>query len=100
MNGMNALAVKVPTGSQVRIDVRASADGGVTIAVSTDEPPPPKLTPRQREIARLLASTGLSQKQIAAQLGITLGSVRTHAMAVFRAMGVHSRPELVTAWKE
>ncbi len=92
---LSPLSVRVPSGSNVRIDVRAGRDGTV-IAVSTDDPPTPTLTTRQREVTRMLASTGMSQKQIAEKLGITLGSLRTHAMAVYRAMGVHSRPELVT----
>ncbi len=83
-------------GAVLRIDVRTTAEG-VTVAVATDQAPrPPKLTPRQTEVARLMVSTGLSIKEIAAELGISEGSVRTHSTAIYRALGVRSRPELVT----
>jgi DNA-binding NarL/FixJ family response regulator len=52
------------------------------------------LTSRQREIAALLVGTGLSYKQIAARLDRSEGTVRTHTERIYRAFGVHSRPEL------
>ena len=63
------------------------------------DPPatPPALTPRQRDVAALLVRTGLSYKQIAAQLQVREGTLRTHAEHVYRALGVHSRAELTVA---
>jgi DNA-binding NarL/FixJ family response regulator len=58
---------------------------------------PSKLTPRQCDVAALLARTGLSYKQIAAQLQVREGTLRTHAEHVYRAVGVHSRAELTVA---
>lgn len=53
------------------------------------------LTKRQREIAiRLGARTGRSYKEIAVDLGLQEGTVRKHAEAIYRALGVHSRHEL------
>ena len=52
------------------------------------------LTERQREIAGLLAGSGLSYKEIAGRIGITEGTVRKHVEHIYRAAGVHSRAEL------
>lgn len=52
------------------------------------------LTPRQRDVAALLVETGLSYKQIAAKLHLSEGTIRTHTESIYRAAGVHSRPEL------
>ncbi|MFO0590327.1 MAG: helix-turn-helix transcriptional regulator [Polyangiaceae bacterium] len=54
----------------------------------------PPLTPRQRDVTALLVSTGLSCKEIAARLGLSEGTIRTHMERIYRAFGVHSRPEL------
>lgn len=53
------------------------------------------LPPRQREIAALLVESGLSYKEIAGKLALSVGTVRTHAERVYRTLRVHSRPELV-----
>jgi len=57
----------------------------------------PVLTPRQRDVAALLVGTGLSYKQIAAQLDLSEGTIRTHTERIYRAFGVHSRAELTVA---
>ena len=48
------------------------------------------LTPRQREILALVAS-GLSSPDVADQLGISPGTVKTHLTAVYRTIGVRNR---------
>jgi PAS domain S-box-containing protein len=58
--------------------------------------PPPHLTPRQVEVLRLLEQ-GRSTKQIAAELHLTIETVRTHIRRLFRALGVNSRLEAVAA---
>jgi PAS domain S-box-containing protein len=58
--------------------------------------PPPHLTPRQVEVLRLLEQ-GNSTKQIAAELHLTIETVRTHIRRLFRALGVNSRLEAVAA---
>ena len=62
-----------------------------------DEPPPaphPHLTPRQREILRLLEH-GRSTSQIAAELHLSIETVRNHIRHLMQALGVHSRLEAV-----
>jgi PAS domain S-box-containing protein len=58
--------------------------------------PPSHLTPRQVEVLRLLEQ-GHSTKQIAAELHLTIETVRTHIRRLFRALGVNSRLEAVAA---
>ncbi len=52
------------------------------------------LTPRQREILRLLAA-GLENKQIARRLGIGVHTVKTHVSRVLQKLGAASRTEAV-----
>jgi FixJ family two-component response regulator len=53
-----------------------------------------KLTPREFEVLRLVIA-GLLNKQIAAKLGITLRTTKTHRARVMQKMGVNSVAELV-----
>lgn len=52
------------------------------------------LTNREREVLELLAD-GLGNKQIAAQLGISTNTVKTHLEMLFEKLGVSSRAEAV-----
>ncbi|WP_147653358.1 response regulator transcription factor [Vulcaniibacterium gelatinicum] len=54
------------------------------------------LTGRQREIVRW-AARGLSNKQIARQLGISPETVKTHLHHIFEREGVHGRVALLAA---
>ena len=49
----------------------------------------PKLTTREREIARLLAQSS-SNKEMAAALGISIRTVETHRATLMHKLGVHS----------
>ena len=51
-------------------------------------------SPREREIVRLLAG-GKGNKEIAAELGITLRTVETHRRRIMMKMGFHSLTELI-----
>lgn len=57
------------------------------------------LTERQREIVRW-AARGMSNKQIARQLGISPETVKTHLHHVFAREGVHGRIELLAAHQD
>ncbi|MDP9277992.1 MAG: LuxR C-terminal-related transcriptional regulator, partial [Gemmatimonadota bacterium] len=52
------------------------------------------LSNREREILALLAD-GLANKQIAARLGISKNTVKTHLELLFDKLGVSSRAEAV-----
>jgi DNA-binding NarL/FixJ family response regulator len=49
-----------------------------------------RLTPRQQEVAALLAQ-GLSNRAIAAQLGVKAGTAKLHVAAVLNRLGVSTR---------
>jgi DNA-binding NarL/FixJ family response regulator len=49
-----------------------------------------QITPREREVLQMLAE-GLSNKEIAAKLHMSVDTERTHMMNILNKMGVHSR---------
>lgn len=55
-----------------------------------------KLTPRQEELLELLA-IGLSNREIATQLGITQGTVKQHLFILYRRLGVANRTKALVA---
>lgn len=52
------------------------------------------LTARERHVLGLLVE-GLSAREMAAQLGLSVNTVRTHMHRIFRKLGVHHRVEAV-----
>ena len=54
------------------------------------------LTVREREVLTLLAD-GLGNKQIAARLGISTNTVKTHLELLFEKLGVSTRAQAVAA---
>jgi DNA-binding CsgD family transcriptional regulator len=63
-------------------------------SMSADTLSAPVLTPRERDILALLAD-GLGNKQIAARLGISTNTVKTHLELLFDKLEVSSRTEAV-----
>ena len=59
-----------------------------------DDPPVPELTARQQEILQSL-TTGLTNKEIAQQLGIRRDSVEDHINTLFAKLGAANRTEAV-----
>jgi DNA-binding NarL/FixJ family response regulator len=53
-----------------------------------------QLTPRQREILKLL-HTGKPSKVIAAQMGIGLGTIKSHLHTLYSVMEVNTRSEAI-----
>ena len=53
----------------------------------------PSLTPRERELVELVRQ-GLRNRDIAAQLGVTEGTVKVYLHAIFDKVGVYNRTEL------
>jgi DNA-binding NarL/FixJ family response regulator len=75
--------------------------GPVVLAMVTDRRTRPErdrfvgdLTRRQRQILALLVR-GLSRREVAAELGLSPHTVRTHIRDMFATVGVHSTPSLV-----
>ncbi|MDQ6692006.1 MAG: helix-turn-helix transcriptional regulator [Candidatus Dormibacteraeota bacterium] len=56
-----------------------------------------RLTRRQAEIIALVAS-GLSDKQIATQLGVSPRTIQSHLDRLFLEHGFHKRTVAVAAW--
>jgi len=54
-----------------------------------------ELTPREQQVLQWLAG-GLSNRQIASQLGISEHTVKFHVGAIFSKLGAHGRTEAVT----
>ena len=59
-----------------------------------EDPPVPKLSPRQLEILASI-TRGLSNNDIAKQLGIGKASIKTHVLALFQKLGAANRAEAV-----
>jgi DNA-binding NarL/FixJ family response regulator len=53
----------------------------------------PRMTPRERQIVELVCR-GLKNKEIAAELSITPGTVKVHLMHIFEKAGVKDRFQL------
>jgi DNA-binding NarL/FixJ family response regulator len=49
-----------------------------------------QITPREKEVLQALAE-GLSNKEIAAKLHVSVDTERTHMMNILNKLGVHSR---------
>ncbi len=65
-----------------------------TPRLARDEDATPRLTPRQRQVLRLVAD-GKPMKEIAASLGVSLRTVETHKYEMMRVLRVQSNAELV-----
>lgn len=57
-------------------------------------PEPPMLTPREREVVQAIAE-GLSNKEIARRLGISVKTVEAHRGALMRKIGAHTVADVV-----
>jgi DNA-binding CsgD family transcriptional regulator len=80
----DVVLVAGPAGSESVVDGPAPRAGADDTALSN----------REREILALLAD-GLGNKQIAARLGISANTVKTHLELLFEKLGVSSRAEAV-----
>ena len=56
-----------------------------------------EFTPRQDQILSLIA-LGLTDKEIARRLGISLSTVKTHLRRMYEKHGFHSRGEALAKW--
>lgn len=56
-----------------------------------------RLSPRQEEVLRLIAD-GLTDKEIAARLGMRTRTVRTHLERLYARHGIHNRAGALRIW--
>jgi DNA-binding NarL/FixJ family response regulator len=79
----------------------ASVRGGTAALPAADAPDgaAPELTPREGELLEAL-DQGLRFKQVAARLGISEATAKTHGRNLFRKLGATSRAEAVHAARE
>jgi DNA-binding NarL/FixJ family response regulator len=63
-------------------------------AAPIDEPPPERLTSRQREVLGLIAA-GLTSQAIAGRLGISVKTVETHRAQIMERLDIHDIAGLV-----
>lgn len=74
--------------------LRITADSAVTAPDEADSGVP-LLTPREQTVHRLVARN-LSNVQIAARLGVTENTVKSHLATIKKKLGLHTRRELIT----
>jgi DNA-binding NarL/FixJ family response regulator len=63
-------------------------------SVALDQQWPGGLSRRESEVV-LLVGTGLSNKEIAQQLGLSVGTVKQHLHSIFCKTGARNRVELI-----
>jgi len=61
----------------------------------TGTTPPGQLTPQEAAVARL-AKAGKTNREIAAQLYLTVNTVETHLRHIYQKLGIHRRTQLLT----
>ena len=74
-------------------ELNSPPDGGGRLGTATDRPDLSQLTPREREIADLVAR-GLTHKAIAEELGISTNTIRNHLRHIFDKLEICDRLQL------
>ncbi|HKR10216.1 MAG TPA: helix-turn-helix transcriptional regulator [Gemmatimonadaceae bacterium] len=97
--GVADSSANVPADAELIVIARAAPVARVPTRIRSESSAAP-LSRREREILALLAD-GLVNKQIAARLGISTNTVKTHLELLFEKLGVATRAEAVaTAVKQ
>ena len=92
-----ASVADVATDAELVVVARETRGGSRVRGVfERDTASAPVLTQREREILALLAD-GFGNKQIAARLGISTNTVKTHLELLFDKLGVSTRAQAVAA---
>lgn len=77
-------------GEQLLATMLSLLEGERALRLSSDGAGVPRLTSREREILRGV-DRGLSDKELARELGVSLSTVKTHARRIYAKLGVSSR---------
>ena len=91
--GVGATSSEIPPSADVVLIARV-AGGSRVAAIGNERSKEAVLSNREREILALLAD-GLVNKQIAARLGISTNTAKTHLELLFEKLGVATRAEAV-----
>ena len=103
--GASGFLLKESAGDELLVAVRHALEGKVYITPTVTQeivermagpakPKEPQVTPRQRDILRLIVK-GQRMKEIAATLGLSTRTVEGHKYQMMEALGVTSTAELV-----
>jgi DNA-binding NarL/FixJ family response regulator len=95
--GVSAFSAKEKGGEVTAVLLDVQVDGVRFLLKRYDEPTglsEGTLSPREQEVVRL-AAKGLSNKAIAAVLGISIWTVSTHLRRIFSKLDVSSRTEMI-----
>jgi len=98
-NGASGAVLKTAEDTELVTAIRTVANGGEYLSTDirhqlANDPPIPDLTPRQMEILRSMTQ-GLTNKDIAKQLGIRQDGVNLHVNAILQKIGAANRTEAV-----
>ena len=99
-NGAKGAILKNADNAQLATAIRKVAKGGEFISADirqqlSVDPPIPELTPRQKDILASLIR-GLTDRDIAHQLGIRQDGVNEHVRAILQKLGAANRTEAVS----
>ena len=97
--GASGVILKNSENEELIAAVRTVAGGGIYLPdevrrLMAEDPPAPKLSPRQQEVLESI-TRGLTDEDIARQLGISQTSVRTHIECLFAKVGAGNRSEAI-----
>lgn len=99
-NGARGYILKNALDLDLAAAVRRVAAGETVVDPSVNKPQPLRgerthtLTPRELEVLRLICS-GMSNKEIAEQLALSVNTVAVHRANIMNALGLHKTAELV-----
>lgn len=74
--------------------IEATATGGPSTVSSSSWPADSELTPRETEVAELMRH-GLTNREIADRLGVSVNTVKKHLASAYAKMGIRSRRQVV-----
>ena len=98
--GASGAILKDSTDDELLTAIRTVANGGTSFSsdirkMMDEDPNPPDFTQKQLDILHAI-TRGLTNADIAKQLGISTDAAKQHVMAIFKKLGAANRAEAVT----